>query len=151
MASYDPKMAARVWQRVQSSEGSVQEGPDLSEMISQELAAAATYLHLSRRLSGSDSTILRRIQAEELSHADCLKGICDLTNGACPAVRKPTVSQEPALTILRRCYHHELQSAEQYERLAADPQYGRVYASLAVQERAHSRLVLEILGRFNKL
>lgn len=155
MPNYDPQMAARVWQRVRNTAPPTQDpalpatqtAPQLSQMIAHELAAATTYRHLSRQFQGSAGTTLRRMETEERSHASCLRGMCELQNGACPSAQAPTAPKEAPLVTLRRCYQHELQSAAQYEQLSADPQYGKVYASMAAQERNHSRLVLELLGR----
>ena len=141
----DKGAVARVWQRVKGESESREKG--LLALIAQEWTDAATYLQLSRRLSGKDSAVLRRMYEQEQSHAACLKGIYTLITGEHPTVRTLPMEQSDTVSILRRCYGREMQCLAQYEARVHDPEYGQVFARLADQERDHCRLLLELLGR----
>lgn len=151
METIDRQKAARVWERVTAGPESTRWSVEgLQGLIAQEWADAATYLHLSRRLQGSQSATLRRMFQQEQAHAACLKGICNLITGTTPTVHAPQPSQEPVEAILRRCYGQEMRSLAQYEARSADPEYGQVFARLADQEREHCHLILELLGSLKK-
>lgn len=146
MDSYNPEAAARVWQRVQSVPSFEQDTQWLLSLLAQKQADANTYLALSKRTQGKHSTVLRQMYQQEQSHIACLKGIYVLISGKYPTVHSTPPAQEPIPIILRRCYGREMQSLAQYEAHSADPEYGQVFAQLAVQEREHCRMVLELLG-----
>ena len=145
METIDKAAAARVWQRVKGEPESKEKG--LLALIAQEWTDAATYLQLSRRMTGKDSAVLRKMYEQEQSHTACLKGIYTLITGMHPTVRSLPVSQGDIETVLRRCYGREMQCLAQYEARRSDPEYGQVFARLADQEREHCRLLLELLGR----
>ena len=148
METIDREKAARVWQRVKGEEENREKG--LLALIAQEWTDAATYLQLSRRLTGKDSAVLRKMYEQEQSHTACLKGIYTLITGTHPKVRALPVSQADTESVLRRCYGREMQCLAQYEARAGDPEYGQVFARLAEQEREHCRLLLELLGRVKR-
>ncbi len=143
MNTIDPQKAARVWQRVQQGAPAnipAAQGTDtdaLQQMLLQEWTDAATYLHLSRRVSGAHRTALYRMFQEEQTHAACLKGIYTLTTGSHPKVRTTPPEQESTVVVLRRCYGREMRSLAQYEARSSDPEYGHIFARLAAQEREH--------------
>ena len=145
METIDKAAAARVWQRVKGESENKEKG--LLALIAQEWTDAATYLQLSRRMTGKDSAVLRKMDEQEQSHTACLKGIYTLITGTHPTVRALPVSQGDIETVLRRCYGREMQCLAQYEARRSDPEYGQVFARLADQEREHCRLLLELLGR----
>lgn len=150
MDTIDPATAARVWQRVQGTADQADPAQGLSELIAQEWTDAANYLYLSRRLSGKDSAMARRLFEEEQSHTACLKGIYTLITGHRPAVKAIPPAQEEPEALLRRCYGREMRCLAQYEARTGHPEYGQVFARLAEQEREHCRLVLQILGNLQK-
>ena len=144
MANYDEKMAERVWQRVRAGE---QEQLNLQGMIQEELASSATYRQLARQLGGREGEALQRMAREEQTHAECLRGIHMLTTGEVVLPKAPRPVPERPQLQLRRAYAGELKRIGAYDALAAHGEYGHVFASLARQEREHSRTILEILGR----
>ena len=149
MANYDNQMADRVWQRVRSTGERTE--LNLQGLIQQEAMGAAGYQQLARMLGGRDGALLEKIAREELDHAACLRGICKIMKGECPGGKIPRPVGENPGVMLRRAFAGELKSMGEYEALTSHPEYGHVFASLAGQERAHSRIVLEILGRVEKL
>ena len=147
MENFDTEKAARVFQRVRGGADSMPDSLGLPDLISEERADAATYLLLSRKFTGKDSAILRRMYEQEMSHAACLKGIYNLMTGAQPATHPAKPTQEPVEITLRRCYGREMRCLAQYEARSSDPQYGPIFTRLAQQEWEHCHLVLELLGK----
>ena len=148
MEKVDPQKAARVWQRVHTEAEPPEQG--LLSLIAQEWADASTYLQLSRRLQGKPATILRTLYEQEQTHLACLKGIYTLITGSHPKVASIPLPQEQPEQTLRRCYGREMQCLAQYEQRSTHPEYGKVFAKLALQEQEHCRMVLEILGSLKK-
>lgn len=150
MDTIDRNKAAQVWQRVTAGNQVSRNLEELLEMIAQEWADAATYLHLSRRLQGKESGILRRLSEQEQAHTACLKGIYTLITGSHPTVRTAPPNQDPPETILRQAYGREMHALALYEARSSDPEYGQVFARLAQQEQEHCRTILELIGNLKK-
>lgn len=151
MEGFDNEKAKRVWQRVQGTASVPQDvGYDIRELVARETEAAATYLQLSRRLQGKDSTTVRHMGEEERSHAAILKGICAMNTGTRPEVSATVPQTGPVEVLLRRCYGGELQSVAEYERRSGDPQYGMIFRKMAEEEKSHCRHLLELLGRLEQ-
>ena len=146
METIDPAKAARVWQRVHSDLPAPEREQGLLALIAQEWTDASTYLQLSRRLQGKDSALLRKMYEQEQAHTACLKGIYTLITGQRPHVRGFSPAAGHPETELRRCYGKQMQNLAEYERRSAHPEYGHIFQSLAIQERQHGHLLLEILG-----
>ena len=102
MNGYDPKLAARVWQRVQKAPETAPDTAQLMGLIAQEWTDAATYLSLSRRTHGRISAQLHHLYEEEQAHIACLKGIYTLVTGTRPATRSVPPSNEPVELVLRQ-------------------------------------------------
>lgn len=154
MASYDKGMEQRVWQRVRGEQQSQPEthapAADLPGMIQAEQIAAASYWAMSRRVGPKEAAVLQKISREEQAHAACLRGMYIQITGQKPTVQAPGPTREPLELALRKSYAGELRSIAAYQSRATDPEYGHVFASLAKQEREHSRAVLELLGSLGK-
>ena len=148
--AYQNEMAQRVWQRVRGEEENGIAAHTLQEMIAGEWSDAAAYLALSRKTTGKESSILRRLVEEEQSHMACLKGIYTLITGAKPNLPRTPAPQEPMEVTLRKCYSREMHALAAYEQRSADREYGPVFARLAQQEREHCRMVLELIGGLQK-
>lgn len=153
MANYDKAMAERVWKRVQGGREETAENArdlNLQGLIMNEWMAAGAYLQLARQMGGREAAVLQRLCREEQAHAACLKGMYLLTKGEKPVIRTPRPEKEPLETALRKAYAGELRSIADYEERSDHPEYGHVFASMAKQEREHSRTVLELLGGLEK-
>ncbi len=81
MNTYDPKKAARVWQRVQAAQEAPKQSGDMQELIMNEWMAAATYLRLARQMGPREAAVLQRLGREEQTHGACLRGIYTLLTG----------------------------------------------------------------------
>ena len=146
MANYDPKAAARVWDRVQNTAVPTADAPAILNLIEEELIDAAAYLRLSKKLPPPLAASARQMAQQEQSHAACLKGIYTMITGRKPIVPPPVLSDDPPDIILRRCYGREMRCLAQYEARQNDVQYGHVFRSLARQEQGHCHRILEIFG-----
>ena len=146
MKNYDPKTAAKVWDRVQNTAVPVGDAQAIMNLIAEELTDSAAYQRLARKLPPPQAAVARQIAQQEQSHATCLKGIYALITGRKAIVPPPTVSDDPPDIVLRRCYGREMRMLAQYEARQSDPQYGHVFRDLARQEQEHCHRILEILG-----
>ena len=150
MKPYDPKTAISVWDRVKSTEPSAGDAPAILTLIEEELADAATYLRLAKKLPPPQAAIARQLSQQEQAHAVCLKGIYSLITGRKALVPQPVISDAPPEIVLRRCYGREMRSLAQYESRQNDPQYGNVFRALSRQEQEHCHRILELLGALAK-
>ena len=94
--------------------------------------------------------MLERLVREEQAHAACLKGRHVMITGERPVIQTPPPGKDTVEIALRKCYAGELRSIADYEARSDHPEYGHIFADLARQERAHSRTVLELIGRLEK-
>lgn len=150
MKNYDPKTAARVWDRVQNAAVPAGDSQLILNLIAEEILDAATYLQLSKRLSTPQAAAIKQLAQQEQSHVSCLKGVYTMITGEKPKVLPVKVSDDPPDIVLRRCYGREMRALAQYEARQNDPQYGHVFRMLARQEQEHCRRLLEILGTLSK-
>lgn len=150
MKQYDPKTAARVWDRVQNTALPAGDSQAVLNLIAEEMLDSATYLRLAKRLPPPQAAVARQIAQQEQSHITCLKGIYTLITGRKAIVPPPTVSDDPPEIVLRRCYGREMRCLAQYEARQGDPQYGHIFRKLAQQEQEHCHRILEMLGALSK-
>ena len=150
MKNYDPKTAAKVWDRVQNTAVPAPDAQAILNLIAEEMLDAAAYQRLTRRLPPPQAAISRQIWQQEQSHISCLKGIYTLITGQKPLVPPPVASDDPPEIALRRCYGREMRCLSQYESRMGDPQYGHIFRSLARQEQEHCHKILELLGALAK-
>ena len=144
---YDRNSEERVWRRVRGEETAPAQ-PDLGlpGLIAGEMQAGAGYQALAGRFSGREAELLRQMAREERSHEAALRGMHFLVTGEHPAVKIGPQTREPLETALRRCYAGEMRSIAAYESRSHDREYSHVFASMAAQEREHSRQVLALLS-----
>lgn len=150
MKNFDPKTAARVWDRVQSTAVPANDAQVILNLIAEETLDAAAYLRLSKKLPPPLAATARQLSQQEQAHAVCLKGIYTMITGEKPKLSPLPVSDDPPDIVLRRCYGREMRALAQYEARQSDPQYGHVFRSLARQEQEHCHRILEILGAISK-
>ena len=150
MKNYDPKAAAKVWDRVQNAAVPPGDSQLILNLIADEILDARTYALLTKRLSPPQAAIIRQISQQEQAHAACLKGIYTMITGRNAIVPPPKVADDPADIVLRRCYGREMRALAQYESRQGDPQYGHLFRSLAQQEQEHCHRIWEILGAVSK-
>ena len=150
MKNYDPKTAARVWDRVQGTAVPTGDAQSVLNLIAEEMLDAAAYQKLSRRLPPPQAAIARQLSQQEQAHVSCLKGVYTLITGSKAMVPPPPVSDDPPDIVLRRCYGREMRCLSQYEARVGDPQYGHIFRRLAAQEQEHCHKILEILGALTK-
>ena len=150
MKNYDPKTAARAWDRVQNTAVPAGDSQLILNLIAEEALDAAAYLQLSKRLPTPQAAAVKQLAQQEQSHVSCLKGVYTMITGEKPKVLPVKVSDDPPDIVLRRCYGREMRALAQYEARQNDPQYGHVFRMLARQEQEHCRRLLEILGTLSK-
>ena len=149
MENIDPMLAEDVWQRVHG-QPKTNTPETLRTLVAREWTEAAVYLMLSRQLQGKEKAIVRKLFEEEQTHAACLRGIYWLITGDSLTTRTPPPTPEAPETALRKCYGRKLKAAAAYEARMQDPEYGAVFKDMARQERAHCRVILELIGDMRK-
>ena len=150
MKNYDPKTAARVWDRVQNTAVPLGDSQLILNIIAEEAMDAATYLQLSKRLPPPQAAVIKQMAQQEQAHVTCLKGVYTMITGEKPKLLPVKISDDPPDIVLRRCYGREMRALAQYEARQSDPQYGHVFRNLARQEQEHCHRLLEILGAMQK-
>ena len=150
MEKYDPKNAAKIWDRVQNPVFASGDAPAVLTLIAEEMQDSLAYGKLAKRLPPAQAAIARQISQQEQAHISCLKGIYTLITGRKAIVPPAVVSDDPPEIVLRRCYGREMRCLAQYEARMNDPQYGYIFRKLAQQEQEHCRHILEILGTLSK-
>lgn len=156
MESVDPKLAQRVWQRVQGTGGSIGVGAGLD--ASQEVLAlaaleqsqSAAYMQLSRRFVGKTAALLLQLGQRKRSRSACMRGIYRMLTGQVPA--NPTVRpgiSEHTPAALCRCCTQERALFDRYQANRSHPEYGSVFASLADQTQLDHQSVLSLLGELD--
>ena len=154
METFDPQVAARVWQRVQQKNEPIfigQPAPpvaaaSLDRLIRQAWQCALAYQALSRRVDRRDGAALRSLARQKQAQAACLKGLCAITGEGCPARPHHSPRNQPPATALRQCYGMELQALQDYEALSADPRQGQIYGQLAQQQKKLCLQLVTLLG-----
>ena len=145
MNPYDPQMAERVWQRVQSREQFPQQ-PSLQPMIAETLFGAMLCQRISAHHNSSHAALLRQILQKKQTHAACLKGVSHLI-GEDPSVAAPSPPPvENQQAALRRCLASTLRCAAQHRQWCGHPEYGPIFEVLAQQETDLAVVLLQLLG-----
>lgn len=124
----------------------MEDGQDLRALLLAEETAAAAYIQLARRFQGRQAAALQRLAREAHAHTACLEGICVLVTGEVPEIKVPAMEPGPAEAMLRKCYGRAMRALVTYEARSRDPEYGPVFARLALQQQDHCRTILELIG-----
>ncbi len=135
---YDPKMAARVWERVQANSPA----PDLSAILRDALVLAQAYGQLSAKLPKHRKSLLT-LRQELLTIAQELNGLLYLEQGTRLPLKPP--ASAPALN-LSQCCQRELDWAAACGARRQDPRFGPLYAQWEAQSQRHCQTVLALLG-----
>ena len=147
MDQFDTELENRVWQRVRGENQPLQ---SLQALAAAELSEAAAALMLSRQLQDKEKAMLRKMYEEDRAHAFCLKGMHYFTFDQPMSIRHIPPAPESPVIALRKAYARKLRALREYESRTGDPEYGAVFRSLALQERQHCRLILELVGLLKK-
>ena len=134
----------KIWQRVKGDTAPPTDG--LPGLAANALAHAALYGTLARQSQGPSRAILLKLQEDEQRCGRCLKGIYRMVTGnrmQPAAVPLPSENTEAAL---RKCYGQCLKTLAAFEKRAYDPEFGPVFAHLAVKKREHCCALAELLG-----
>ncbi len=143
MNKIDPKIAARVWQRVQGEQDAGEERFQTLIYRERELSSACT--RLASALPKKAKLLKDAAQAAN-ARAVCLRGMGYLTSGSRPAAANAVKKTEAVDSVVRKCCLLCRNAITEYDARGEHPQYGCVFAQMAQEHRAHYRLFLELLG-----
>lgn len=152
MERIDPKMAARVWQRVQAAREDtsvVQELPDLKELIARLWVDGALCRQLSRTCRGRDRALLDGIGRQKQEGVARLKGILAMQTGVRTQIPAPPVPRGNREQLLRLCCDGTAHCSARLQQLTTDPRYGSDYSAMAEQVGWQHRQLLGLLGKEN--
>ncbi len=136
---YDPKTAARVWERVQSAPAR----PDLGALLQAILVLAQCYSQLAAS-TPSHRRHLLTLRQEALELAREINGLIYLEQGKRLPLKAP--DRLPQMS-LGQCCRQELEWAEACVPHRSDPRYGPIFSQWEAQARRHSRILLSLLGK----
>lgn len=148
MKPVDPKLQARVWERVRSG-AQLPDAPredGVAGLLAEQWAVAAACLQLARQSQAREAEALRTLFRRAQSQVSCLRGIHTMMTGRRPAVRTVQPEKETFESALRRCYTRELACLRAYEARAQDAAFGAAFSRLAEQTREDCRTILELIG-----
>lgn len=140
MEHLDPKLEARVWQRVQ---GGQSQRPAITGWILETRQNAAAL----RQLAATDIT--KKLVALATAQADCLSGIAQLWNQPIVLPHEVSIARERPDISLQRCLSCAMRRASAYTQLSTDGEFGPIFTELARQEWLLCRLLLELSGRWH--
>lgn len=135
MDKIDPKMAARVWDRVQSPPKQGLDANSLLPLIREEWLDALVLKHLGQSADRPQE------------NTACLKGIYRILTGGPPKMSAPQWKQERPPALLRQSFHRRMQLFAEYEKLQTDPRFGPVFGRLAVLSQVQACKILELFGQ----
>ncbi len=144
MEKFDPEMEQRVWNRIRGQEQAPQT-IGLQSLAAAEQNEAAVYLMLSRQLQGMEKSILRKLFAEEQTHAAILRGMHTAATGQKLTLRTIPPKPETPEIALRKCYARKLKAIAEYESRSGDREFGAVFSKLLRQEQEHCAVILQLL------
>ena len=151
---FDKEMAKRVWERVQTAQPEIPVLPQhhkdaLQGLIVEEWQEAECYQLLTRQIPAKQD-VLQKLYQQKKAQVSCLKGIYTMVTGHNPQIHAKTPQTEPTERMLRRCYGRQMRCLAQYEARSTDPEYGPIYAKLALLNRNHCHTLLELIGSLKK-
>lgn len=140
MEGVDKALEARVWQRVQGRDVEV----DAEEPLALARELAEHYRQLAGKSAGNTERF-RRLSGQMQATVRCLRGLCRIRG--CPADRgRAALNQEPTDRRVIKCCHLERRLSVALDRMALEPEWGRIYGRLAEDARQRCAALLEILG-----
>jgi len=145
MENRERDQIARVWQRVQGGSGDGESGLELQYLMEALWEDARLYRQISRRRKGRKAAIAMQLHRQAAAHLKILKGVCALQDRCHPVFSTAAPGKEPEIVSLRRCYGHAAQRLGWYTTREQDPQCGHIFAQLAREEQASSRLLLQLM------
>ena len=149
MKEFDSETVRKIWQRVQSDlpvSQPTRETRGLAEWIAWELAFGDLYRRIAGRMSGRTANTLRQLARQEGQHAQLLRGICMMTEGAVPKIHPVPVQKASLSVLLRQCYGEKLRAISQYEKQCTDSQFGNVFQNILEEEQLQCRFLLQLMG-----
>ena len=135
MERIDPKMAARVWNRVQAPPKTGLDANLLLPLIREEWLDTLVLKHLGQNTDRPQD------------NAACLKGMYRILTGSLPKMAAPQWKQEKPPALLRQSFDRRMQLLQQYGSLQTDPRFGPVFGHLAAVSLVQACKILEALGK----
>lgn len=134
-----------VWQRVHSFPPTAPKD-GLRGLRRESAALAGVYRQLMTTLSGKAAEKAGQLYREESAVSVCLRGLEVLRGEDGGSLRFPQPGKEPAVRLLRGCYHRTRNAMAEYTARTVDPETGAVFRELADRAQRQCALIAELLG-----
>lgn len=145
MERMDKNKEGQVWQRVLNPQPAVPRD-GLRFLRRESTALTGAYRQLMTSLSGKPGEKAGQLYREETITAACLRGLEVLRGEDGGKMKAPSASQEPALRLLRSCYHRTRNCMAEYTARTVDPETGAVFRQLASRAERQCALLAELMG-----
>ena len=141
MENIDPKMAQRVWQRV--TEGTARQS--LKPLVYTLGETAMLYQKLSVQLKGGNSERMKQMANQTRKFAEALRGMGHL-RGEKIQVAQPKMTKDLDRHLPEKCCRRAQLLAQELESRNMDPEWGKVFEILAVNQWEDALFLLTLLG-----
>lgn len=145
MESKEQNSHQEVWNRVFARQEQAHQ-ETLHSLLNAALEQAGAYRQLAAVLSGKAKDQAKALYDGQIQTIRCLKGIGLLSGGTEEVLKLWSPARESSRKLLEKCYHRSRRAMVAYMSLAAEPEFGAVYRSLADREGQHCAMIAEILG-----
>ena len=134
-----------VWQRVLNPQPAVPRD-GIRALRRESAALAGAYRQLMSSLTGKAGEKAGQLYREEAVTTDCLRGLEVLRGEDGGRLKFPQPGKEPALRLLRSCYHRTRNCMAEYTARTVDPETGAVFRELADRTQRQCALIAELMG-----
>lgn len=145
MERMDKSREGQIWQRVMNPQPiALRDG--LRGLRRESAALMSAYRQLMTALSGKTGEKAGQLYREESVTAACLRGLEVLRGEDGGKIQYPQPAREPALRLLRSCYHRTRNCMAEYTARTVDPETGAVFRALADRAQQQCVLLAELMG-----
>lgn len=134
-----------VWQRVRNPQPTVPRD-GIRALRRESAALCGAYRQLMSSLSGKAREKAEQLYREETATSACLRGLEVLRGEDGGQMKFPQPGKEPALRLLRGCFHRTRNCMAEYTARSVDPETGAVFRELADRAQRQCTLIAELMG-----
>ena len=135
----------QVWQRVLNPQPATPRD-GIRALRRESAVLAGAYRQLMNSLSGKPREKAEQLYREEAATSACLRGLEVLRGEDGGNLKFPQPGKEPALRLLRSCFHRTRNCMAEYTARSVDPEIGMVFRELADRAQKQCALVVELMG-----
>lgn len=145
MERMEKSREGQIWQRVLNPQPAAPKD-GLRQLRRESLALAGVYRKLMSSLKGKAAEAAGQLYREEVVTAACLRGLEVLRGEDGGKLNALAPAQEPAVQLLKRCYHRTRNALTEYTARTVDGETGAVFRQLANRAEQQCARIAELLG-----